>query len=234
MSSTTESAVPAPQAPTPEEHAAAYASLRARVTAAVAAADRDAPCPLTPDWSVGDTLAHLVGVTADVAAGNLEGVATDPWTNAQVAARKGRSIEALLAEWEVTSPPFEALLTQVPVSVSGQAVFDAVTHEHDIRHAISACGAHDTDAVSIAAGWIAAAGVARKADGPPLAITYGSRLAQWGSGDSPTAISLREFDFIRISSGRRSAAQMLAAGYPSVEAALAADIFSPAAFDVDE
>jgi uncharacterized protein (TIGR03083 family) len=221
--------------PTPEAHVAAYRGVRARVAEAVAGADRAARCPLTPEWTVGDTLAHLVGVATDVAAGNLEGVATDPWTAAQVAARTGRSIGELLAEWEESGPQFDELMFQVPIAVSGQAIFDAVTHEHDIRHALGAPGAHDSDAIGLAAGWIAVAGTARKADvTPAIEIDYGSEAVQWGTGDVAAKVALTPFEFVRISSGRRSEAQIVAAGYPSVELALAAEIFSAASFDVVE
>ncbi|MGH2760230.1 MAG: maleylpyruvate isomerase N-terminal domain-containing protein, partial [Actinomycetota bacterium] len=54
------------------------------------------PVPATPEWSMTDVIAHLAGILADIRAGNLEGVATDPWTAKQVEARRGRKIPQLL------------------------------------------------------------------------------------------------------------------------------------------
>jgi len=42
-------------------------------------------------------------------AGNLDGVATDPWTAAQVDARRDQPLAAILDEWEVNDPQVEAL-----------------------------------------------------------------------------------------------------------------------------
>lgn len=221
-------------APTPEQHAAAYAGVRRRVAALVEGADRDAPCPLTPAWTVGDTLAHAVGV-ADVVAGRIEGAATDPWTAAQVDARLGRTIHDMLAEWDERGPQLEALILQVPTVISGQVVFDVVTHEHDLRYALGAFGAHDSDAIGIAAGWIAGAAQGRKtAMEPAIEVVYGGRRVQWGTGPVGANVTLTEFDFVRTVAGRRSAAQLAALGVARPELLLSAEIFSPAPFDVAE
>ncbi len=235
MSETPTPKGPTPGAPTPEEHAAAYAGIRARLAAVIGSAERDAPCPLTPEWTVGDTLAHAVGVADDVVAGRIEGAATDPWTATQVNARRGRTIVELLAEWGECAPGVEQLMGQLPVEISGQIIFDAVTHEHDLRHAIAAGGAHESDAISIAAGWIAGAAKPRKAEmTPAIEIGYGGRRVVWGGGPVEVSLALSEFEFVRATSGRRSANQVLALGVPDPALVLANVIFSPAAFDVVE
>ncbi len=221
--------------PSPEAHVAAYGQLRARIIEMTHGIDRDHECPLTPEWSIGDTLAHLVGVNTDVIAGNLEGAPTPPWTAAQVDARRGRSTAELAAEWESNAEAFDAILLVVPTIVSGQVVFDTVTHEFDIAHALGAKAGQTSAELAIAAGWIAHAVKGRKADSKPaVSIDFGARSVQWGTGEVETRVQITEFEFVRVSSGRRSAAQILAAGYPSVEAALAAEIFSPSSFDVIE
>ncbi|MGH2758175.1 MAG: hypothetical protein ACRDKJ_01280, partial [Actinomycetota bacterium] len=47
-------------------------------------------------------------------AGNLEGVATDPWTAKQVEARRGRKIPQLLAEWSEHADAIDPLLPSFP------------------------------------------------------------------------------------------------------------------------
>src|SRR5215213_8776798 len=96
--------------PMSEPHATAYRELRLRVTEIVRAADASAlsrPAPATPGWSAHDLVAHLVGVPDDVVNGRIDGVASDPWTQAQVDKRAGCSAAEMLEEWEQTGPAFE-------------------------------------------------------------------------------------------------------------------------------
>ena len=95
----------------PAECAAAYRELRARVCELVRAADPaalDALAPATPEWRVRDILAHVSGVNTDIMNGNLDGVASDAWTDAQVATRRDWTIDALLDEWQTNGSAVEA------------------------------------------------------------------------------------------------------------------------------
>jgi hypothetical protein len=103
--------------------------------------------PTCPDCSVADVVAHLTGICADVLAGNTDGVATDPWTAAQVSARRGRAIDELVAEWSDTAPQVEALSETFPPELGPQWIADLTTHEHDIRTAIRQPGARDSAGV---------------------------------------------------------------------------------------
>ncbi len=222
------------EARTGSDHAKEYAALRERVIGIVTLADRSAPCPLTPAWTVGDTLAHLVGVTADILDDRLDGVASDAWTDAQVQARATSSIDAMVAEWIGTAEAFDARVAALPTQVSGQIVFDAVTHEHDLRHALGVPGARDVEAVSIAADWIGTmAGMGKVSMDPGIRLVVGAQEYHWGV-ESSAAVTLTPFEFVRTTSGRRSAAQILATGFPSLELGLAAGIFRPASVDVVE
>ena len=219
---------------TGSDHAREYAELRERVIAVVATADRATPCPLTPGWAVGDTLAHLVGVTTDILEGRLEGVASDAWTDAQVQARVGASIDELVAEWVRNAEAFDAVVAGVPMQVSGQMIFDAVTHEHDLRHALGVASAPQTGAVAIAADWVGTnAAVGKAALAPGARLVIGDKEYVWGV-ESGAIVKLTPFEFIRTTSGRRSESQILAAGFPSLELGLAAEIFRPAVVDVVE
>lgn len=213
-----------------EAHAAAYRELRGRVTELVQNADADALAaisPATPEWRVCDVLAHMVGVTDDVSNGRLDGVASDAWTQNQVDQRVDCSVSDLLAEWEKTSPPFEAVMAGVPDAVSGQALFDSFTHEQDLRHALGVPGARESDAAAIAWEWInnARAG----ANGPAVRIVteYGEFES---GGDGPrTTLRASRFELLRACTGRRTRAEMLAYDWdpePNIDLILAADIFT--------
>lgn len=135
------------------EIAEAYTAGRQRIAELVVDLDEGtakAPVPTCPEWSVADVVAHLAGVCADVLAGNIEGVATDPWTAAQVEARRGRSIKELVDEWSEVAPPVEAIAEHFPGRVGTQWVLDLTSHEHDIRNALRQPGARDSDTVAMA------------------------------------------------------------------------------------
>ncbi len=141
--------------PTPS----AIARLRGRVREIVESADAaavDGPSPATPGWTVHDVLAHLVGVTDDVVHRRLDGIATDPWTAAQVEARRGVPATEMLDEWDAHAGRFEQMIGAAPMEIAGQALFDAATHEHDIRCALGRPGARDSDALALAWEWLVA------------------------------------------------------------------------------
>src|SRR3954462_336182 len=102
-----------------------------------------ASVPTCPRWSVHDVVAHLTGVVSDALDGRLDGVATDPWTAAQVDARRDHSVRDMLAEWNTRAPAFEELLDGMG-EPGRQAVGDAVTHEHDIRAALRVPAARES------------------------------------------------------------------------------------------
>lgn len=211
------------------EHAAAYAGVRERVTGLLTPLGdlRDRPCPATPEWSVHDVLAHLVGVCDDVRAGRMDGVATDAWTEAQVAARRERPTPALLEEWDRLGSDFEAGLGVAPDVMAGQAIFDAVTHEHDLRHALGSPGARDSDGVAIAWGWLTTVGAPRPGEALVYATTEGDTVTI-GTGEVVASVGLDRFEYVRGVSGRRSAAEIGAWAWdpaPRVDLVLAAPIF---------
>jgi uncharacterized protein (TIGR03083 family) len=215
----------------------AYEGIRARVTELVEAAPPDALdaiAPATPEWRVRDVLAHLVGVPADVLAGNLDGVASDTWTEAQVTARRDLPVAEILAEWATNGPVVEPMVPDFGV-MAGQAILDATTHEHDIRDALGAAGGRDSDAVHIGSAWVAqwmGAALAEDAHGP-LRIETDLWAHTYGDGAPGTTIRTSAFELIRASTGRRSADQIEAFdwdGPPRVDVVVMA-IFVPRATD---
>ena len=143
-----------------ESHGIAYRGVRARVREVVEGVDAAALgriVPATPRWTGHDVLAHMVGVPDDVVHGRMDGLASDHWTQAQVDARASASVADLLAEWDEYTAQFEEMLSAAPAEIAGQAIFDAATHEHDLRNALGLAGARDSDAVSSGWDWIVGA-----------------------------------------------------------------------------
>jgi uncharacterized protein (TIGR03083 family) len=213
-----------------ESHAAAYKALRGRVRDVVEAADPaalDAVVPATPEWRARDLLAHLVGVPDDVVNGRMDGIASDAWTQAQVDARTDRPVAEMLVEWEETAPHFEALLAAAPAEIAGQAVFDAATHEHDLRNALGAPGARDSDAVDTAWQWIVEARTRNGAHALCFVIDGGEESS--GVGDPVARIEASRFELFRAVSGRRTADEMARYGWdrePDAQLLLGADLFT--------
>lgn len=192
----------------------AYAGVRERVTALVRATGDDRlqqPSPATPGWTAHDVLAHLVGVTEDVVEGRLDGIATDPWTQAQVDRWRDRDASALLAAWDEYGPKFEAMMDSVPGEMAGQAVFDAFTHEQDLRCALGRRGGRDSDAMTISWSWILDARTRAGATAVRFVTEAGEAVA--GAGEPVATVRASRFDLLRAFSGRRTASEIAAFGW---------------------
>jgi len=221
---------------------AARAGIRARLDGLLRDLDPaalDAVCPTTPEWTGRDVLAHLVGVDADILAGNLAGAGTDAWTAVQVAQRRGRSTVELLDEWAEIGPQVEGIAGAFG-DAAGQWCFDAATHEHDLRLLVGAPGEQNSDAVALGTAWmlmrmgerfdaegLAALTFAFADDGGT--ITVGTRLPA-------TEVTVDRFDVFRAACGRRSREQIDAWGW--TDAPRSSDLvrppFSPAPITVVE
>ena len=193
--------------------AAAYAAGRARISALVADLDEQRAntiVPCCPEWTVKDVVAHVTGICGDMLAGNLDGLATDPWTAAQVAARRHRPVAEIVAEWGELGPQVEAMIPAVPIEPARMLVGDLATHEHDVRGALSAPGARDSDAVAIGISFIVpnflAAGAGQGL--PPLRVQADD--SEWVTdGSRPeTSVSADRFELLRAMTGRRSPSQL--------------------------
>lgn len=196
------------------DYAHTYGALRRRVTDLVREADDEQlerHAPAAPEWRVRDVLAHLSGVTADVNAGNLDGVGTDAWTGRQVEARRDWSIEQLLDEWDTEAAKIEAVMATLPEVAVGQMTMDAATHEQDIRGGLERPGARDCDAVAIGVDWglsMLTANV-EQADATLRVETEG-RSATVGAGARRLGVQVERFALFRTMTGRRSAEQIRA------------------------
>ena len=66
-----------------------------------------------PGWTVFDVVAHVTGVMADITAGRLEGIDTQPWYDRQVDERRGRPPQALGEELGLVITATEDLMTAI-------------------------------------------------------------------------------------------------------------------------
>lgn len=188
----------------------AYRGVRERMTALAEGADPDAPVPGCPEWTVKELLAHVTGVISDILEGRLEGVATDPWTEAQVSARRATPLPDILGEWAEKAPAVEPMIDDFGAA-GRQLVFDAVTHEHDLRGALDQPGEIDSDAVAIAAGFVVPGFLAAVAEsGAPVLEVTTPGGERWVSGEGEPAARLNAtpFELIRAISGRRTSDQI--------------------------
>jgi uncharacterized protein (TIGR03083 family) len=218
----------------------AYAACRERIAALVIDLDDQrahTTVPTCPDWSVHDVVAHLAGVVDDVLAGRLKGAGTDAWTAAQVEARHRTSVAEIVDEWRAKAAAFERMLDVVG-TVGAQPVADVVSHEHDIRTALGAPGARDSDGVGIALGWVSQQVIDSAAR---LGISLRVRSADGfdlGPEDADVVLSAGPFELLRAMTGRRSVEQLAEmhwqGDYESAIPAFWWLSLHPAAFRIDE
>lgn len=195
------------------DHGALYRDLRLRVTALVADLPDEAldqVAPATPIWRVRDVVAHLAGGTADIVAGNLEGVASDAWTQAQVDARRDTPIGEVLAEWTRCAGLVEPTIAAIPPPMRTMLLVDAITHEHDIRGAVGLPGERDGDALAFAFHSVTRGIGGQQGDLGALRIAHEAGEAVAGDGDPTATVRTSRFEVVRAAVGRRSVEQIAA------------------------
>lgn len=188
---------------------AAYRDLRERVTAFLAGlseAQWGQVVPHCPEWTVRQTVAHLAGVIDDAVNQNMEGVATPAWTQTQVNKRSVHTGPAIVEEWNTFAPFVEAVATQRGMALS-QLLFDAATHEHDLRHALSVPGARNSTAIAVAVGFVTRR-LADRPGGSPIHIVIDGE--RWSGDDAETVPTLTAsaFDVVRSVGSRRARQQV--------------------------
>ncbi len=194
------------------DYAQTYRALRGRVSDLVRDADEEQLerlAPAAPEWRVRDLVAHLSGITADINAGNLDGVATDAWTARQVDTRRDWDIARVLDEWDTEGAKIEAVMSSLPEIAVEQMTMDAATHEHDIRGALATPGSRDSDAIDIGFdfGVQIVAGTVDQADAV-LCIETEAGSHTVGGGARQIGVRAGRFELVRAMTGRRSVDQM--------------------------
>jgi uncharacterized protein (TIGR03083 family) len=195
-------------------------------------AERDTPLdlivPVTPAWRVRDVVAHLIGVAEDLLAQNFpdfsdpkgrpeQAAARERWTEAQVQRRRGRTVGALVEEWESLGPQIETALaaapedSRYPLMSRVAATFDLGCHLHDVRHAVGRPGDRDAAvtrvAFRMARTWLDLR--LQRGGRGRLDLVAPGRSWTVGTGDPAASVAGSEFELFRSISGRRNLEQIL-------------------------
>ena len=96
-----------------------------------------------------DVVAHLVGITSDLNAGQFGSGDADTWTAAQVHTRRERWIDELATEWDEEASKFEQGLRLLGYEIGSHYVGDLLQHTSDIRHAVGEPSIDDDQALVI-------------------------------------------------------------------------------------
>jgi uncharacterized protein (TIGR03083 family) len=182
-----------------EEVVTAYVELRDRMIGLLRELPEEVAnvtVPHCPDWTVRATVAHMAGVPEAIMLGDMDGVATDAWTQRQVERHRDDSLKDLADLWEAQSEQFLTILPMIPQPTLSQMVFDVASHEHDVRHAVGKAGARESASVAVALGFIK--NVIDSRDDLDVAVLNNAKT----SG----------FDQFRSLGGRRSLEQIAATG----------------------
>jgi len=181
--------------------------------------------PATPAWTVKDNFAHMAGAADDVLNGRIEDAATDPWTQAQVDARRDHTLARVLDEWERLGPTMDTLLDQLGDAMDPRLFIDQWTHEQDVRGAVAVPGGGDAPVVAWGARVLVGGWVHRITRAGLPALTIRSDDGEWVAGDTATdggpgpaaSLDIDAFTAMRVGVGRRSAAQLAALDWRGVD-----------------
>jgi uncharacterized protein (TIGR03083 family) len=189
-----------------EEWRAAYDRVRDLVSS-LAADEADRRVPACPDWTVRDLLSHMIGLDADVVAGDEPDDHNSTWTQRQVETRAGRSVDDLLEEWRSLVGPLTTWMRENTTRPLG----DLVIHEQDLRGALGRPGARDNAGLLSLRDRMLGRFKGRLGDDAgPIALHGGSW--QWCSSgpasEADVVVRASEFDLARALMSRRSVAQI--------------------------
>jgi uncharacterized protein (TIGR03083 family) len=187
--------------------------------------------PCCPGWTARDVLSHAVGVTLDIAEGNIEGAATDPWTAAQVERWRDSPVDELLVRWrEAIDLVAEALETFGEV----RPPIDCHTHEHDLRQALGRPGNRDSELMRTAATLFGARPIGRRVE---MYFDDGTVVTVPGGAATVSLTGVSPFEMTRSRLGRRTPDQVRSWAWsePLTDGELAAwFVFGPAEAPIDE
>ena len=186
-----------------------WARAQARVIALVApltAEQAAVRVPACPDWTVRDLFSHMVGLGADVVAGDEPDDHNAGWTEKQVASRRDHDVAALVTEWESLTAPLQEWMRERGT----RPLSDVIIHEQDLRGALGVPGGKDSGGVRAVRDRFLPRFAARVDDLPPVALVAEgwTWASQGGPDDAAVVVRASEFDIARALVTRRSEAQL--------------------------
>lgn len=164
------------------------------------------PVAATPDWTVHELFAHLVGGAADVASGRLDGLPGDEWTARHVSERRDRPISELLAEWDLVGPKAEPSCAG---EVRGPNLgLDIICHEGDLHETLGLGRPkrdHWQSALEVMVGFLG-----RRLKQPGTLVIRDEQGQEWrfGEGEPRTMLTADGYELLRAMFSRRSQRQM--------------------------
>ncbi|MBE7187404.1 maleylpyruvate isomerase family mycothiol-dependent enzyme [Jatrophihabitans endophyticus] len=166
----------------------------------------DTVVPACPDWTVRQLLSHMIGLDADVVAGDEPDDHNATWTQKQVDARADHDVATLVAEWRDLTAPVQEWMRANNTRPLG----DVVIHEQDLRGALDSPGARDTDALAALRDRMAGRldQVVTGAGLPGLRLSSPSWSFVAGAEPAAVTVEASEFDLTRALMTRRTADQL--------------------------
>jgi uncharacterized protein (TIGR03083 family) len=162
--------------------------------------------PACPDWTVTQLLAHMVGLNADVLAGDEPDDHNSTWTQRQVDTRAGRDAAELVAEWQELTRPMQDWMRDHGT----RPLNDVVIHEQDLRGAVGRPGGRDSGALASVRDTMAErfATRVRAAHLAPVELRSPVWIFSTGDGQPGLELFAPEFDLARALMTRRTADQL--------------------------
>ncbi len=162
--------------------------------------------PATPGWTARELVSHVVGLGADVLAGDEPDDHNAGWTQAQVDARQDRSGAELVAEWRDLADDLVAWMGEHGT----RPLNDVLIHEQDLRGGLGRAGARDAPGVDVVRRRMAGRLAAAVGERPPLALVGPTwSWASQGTVDgAATVVEADDFDLLRALCSRRTAEQL--------------------------
>lgn len=190
------------------DYGTTYRESMGRIMTLVNNQNADLPVPACPGWSVKDVVAHLCGEIRDIAKNDVENAGDDEWTARQIADYRHRALTDIGAEWHLrahSSPWAFQRFGHVMMA-------DIISHEFDIRGALGNTQGRDLPAVrSAALFYLNALDYVFGEDGiPPLRILTEDNALDLGKGEPQGTVEMGWWEALRVTSGRRSPAQVCA------------------------
>jgi uncharacterized protein (TIGR03083 family) len=199
--------------PEPALSMAAYTELRGRLSALLTDVSDETGAtvmvPGCPEWSVTDAVAHIGGVCVDVLDGNVAAAGTKAWADLHVERFASLGLAAVIECWSDVASTVEELGPAFPPQAAAQFVFDATTHEQDIRGALGRPGARDTTSVVVGLAFLGTSldQYVRENDLPSLTLTSPEWSMTAGEGPVEVEVKASAFELLRSFGGRRSVDQ---------------------------